>query len=726
MAGERQAVELGSLNTQRSTSFAQQSVQPTRSGGVDTTGSQIMGALSQFAGQLDEVAQLEVQKTIADDRIKQSAIAAQDTYRTEQQRQGLTQDATVAGRQAYNAIIGQHDVLTANNALVQAKQDNPDMSDEDFKKLQQKAYDPLIKQFGVDKWTLDNVTKTIEASQAPLVRVTEGITSEYRGAKRQEALNISIQDMMGDPAADVNHIVQNEIPARASMMGVSEFKMKQMLMSTAVSRAATGDIRLIDELDKTDWAKGSTLLTTGREQYQQWRAKEMAPIIGDRMGTIEMKALNGEQGWGATMRQMENMNKEFPGTYSAGAFASMKVRMDAEAKRRAKEAVMLTQASEAVYNQDVIPLAMDNSYSKSEKDKVVKGYDAWLSQKNRELRAQGKSADEANAITLKHGMDWSRANRVPLPQVKANLEAAISYNPDDYKGQQLPEYLSQSLATLKRLDKATMGVYLNDTDATFAQNFQHFSQNMDDQSAFRRAKQIRDNPFRVDRDMRVAQGEDVASAVESALERGKIKQFFGEKNVPQWQRQQLANKWGADADTRLYSGGFSTKNNAEYAVQEGMAQMTQTYNGTMMNVPANKLVQRLAPVDTETGKVKGKVSPTQASNAMEAYTLTLMDQLKKESGKDLTVEDISYDFNSDGSMFRIIDKDGEQIGGNHLTYDAGEVGRKADLDKLREVQKVGKKKAAQTREEATQELYRQLNGVPLFNGGDPDPYDLRT
>lgn len=728
MAGERQAVELGSVNAQRSTSFAQQSVQPTRTNGVDTTGSQIMGALSQFAGAVDEVAQLEVQKTISEDRIKQSAIAAQDTYKSQAERAGLTQDATVAGRQAYNSIVGQHDVLEANNRLVQAKQDSPDMSDEDFKKLQDKEYSGLISTYGVDKWTLGNLTNTIAESQAPLVRVTEGISSEYRGQKRQEALGISIQDMLGDPAADINHIVQKEIPARAAMMGVSEFTMKKMLLSSAVERADNGDIRLIDELEKTDWSKGSAILTTGREKYQQWRAKELAPVIGDRMGTIEMKALNGEASWGATMKQMENMNAEFPNTYSANAFASMKVRMDAAARARAKEAKMMTQASEAMYNQDVIPLAMDNSYSAADKNKIVKSYDAWVAQKNKELIQQGKTPEEANAITLQHGLNWSRANRIPLPQVKSNLEAAINYNPDDYKGQELPGYLKNSLSTLKKLDKATMGVYLGDADATFAMNFQHFSQNMDEQSAFRRAKQIRDNPFRVTSEMRTTQAESVTAAVDETLAPGWFAQKFGgAKEVPEWQRQQIANRVQADADSRLYAGGFDPENNAKYAVESNVAQMTQTFNGTMMNAPANKLRQNMAPVDPETGKPKGAVSPEQINTAMEAYTLTLLPELKKASGKELETTDLSFDFNNDGSMFRILDKDGEQIGGNHLTHDAGEIGRKADMSKLRGMVDEGQKKRKQTQEETQQELFKQINSGGSFFGTGADPLsDLRT
>ncbi|ATW58194.1 lysozyme domain-containing protein [Pseudomonas phage uligo] len=732
MADERQQVGLGQVNAQRSSSVAQNAVQPTRQRGVDTTGAQIMGALSQFAGQIDEVAQMELQKSIAEDKIKQSAIAAQDTYKSQAERAGLTKDATVAGRQAYNSIVGQHDVLEANNRLVQAKQDSPDMSDEDFKKMQEKEYSPLIKQYGVDKWTLGNLTDTIAQSQAPLVRVTEGITSEYRGQKRQEALNISIQDMMGDPAADINHIVQKEIPARAAMMGVSEFTMKKMLMQTAVSRANNGDIRLIDELDKTDWSKGSAILTTGREQYQQWRAKELAPVIGDQMGTIEMKALNGEASWGSTKKQMENMNAEYPNTYSASAFASMKVRMDAAARQRAKEAKMMTQASEAMYKQDAIPLAMDNSYSQADKTKIVKQFDGWIAEKNKELISQGKTPDEANAITLQYGMNWSRANRIPLPQVKSNIEAAINYNPDDYKGQELPVYMKQSLNALKRLDKATMGVYLGNDDATFAMNFQHFSQNMDDTAAFARAKQIRDNPYRVTSEMRTSQAESVETAVDNAMTPSKLSvmgSWIGltdPKTVPDWQRKQIASRVQADAESRLYSGGYNTDSNAQFAVESSVAQMTQTFNGTMMNAPANKLRQNMAPIDPETGKPKGAVTPEQINNAMEAYTRTLMPQLQKESGKELEDSDISFDFNSDGSMFRILDKDGEQIGGNHLTHEAGEIGRKADLEKLREMSKKGQAKRKQTQEETQEELFRTINNNPLFNTGGGDLFDTRT
>ncbi|AWD90760.1 hypothetical protein [Pseudomonas phage Alpheus] len=711
---EREAVELGVQGAQRNRSFFQQAAQTNRAqaaGYVSNGLSDVMSGLSNFASTLSEQASMEVERQVEEDRIKQSTIAAQDIWKAENERQGITQDATVAGRMAYNTIVSKHDVQEANNRLVQLLQENPEMSQDDFLKAQQAEYQPLMDKYGVDKWTMRDTSMNIQESQQALVGVSEKIRSDYRTAKREEALNTSIQDLLGDPATTGADIVQNEIPARAKMMGVSEFSMKKMLMQAAATTAAQGDRRLLDQLEQTDWSKGSQLLKTANDQYDQWHAREMAPMIGDEMGKLELAAINGQASWGSTLKRIEQINQEFPGSYSAHAIASLRLRMDSAAKARVKENQGYGQSMVAMYNQSQIPLGLNQAYSDQERNKIAKNFEGGLALEAQKRIDAGGDPQQVSDWALQQQVAWSRSNRMKLPGLTSTLEAAMSFNPDDFKGEKdLPPYVKQQLKTLQVLDAQTMGMYFGEQDQTFASNFQSFSKNLPPDVAFRRAVQIKTNPYQVTRDMRDSQSTAVQAQVESVLNPSYLSQWLGgAKEVPEWQRAQMANKWGAEAQSKLYAGGLDPEKNAERTVKQQMSQMTQTYNGTLVNVPQGVYRHAMSADDKP-------VSQTQADNAMEAYTLTLLPEISKEAGRELTPDQISYQFTNDGSVFRIFDADGNQVGGAHLTQDAARIGKSADLDKLRKQIKVGKDKARQTAEEANDILYRQINGGTPWTG----------
>lgn len=717
---EREAVQMETVNSQHNRQFFQQAAQTNKASAAGFASSglaDIMGNLGKFATTLSEAAQVEVERQVEDDRIKQSTIAAQDVWRAQEERQGITQDATVGGRLAYNTILSKHDTLAANNRLVTLQQENPDMSPEEFQKAQKEEYTALMDKYGVDKYTMKEASFAIQESQPALIGVTENIRKQHTAAKREEALSISINDILGDPAATADHIVNNEIPARARMLGVSEFTMKKMLMQQAVTTAAQGDRRLLDQLDKTDWSKGSALLKTGHDQYDQWHAREMAPMIGDAMGTLELAAINGQASWGSTLKKIENMNKEFPGSYSAHAIAGLKLRIDSAAKARAKETAGLGLAMKAMYNQEEIPLGLNQAYSSKERTKIATTYEAALAQKSREMIEQGQDPQQVSDWALKQQVNWSRANRMKLPALTSTLEAAIAYNPDDYKGKEPPKYLKQQLATLKALDPQTLGVYLGEADQTFARNFQTFSRNMDDDASFRRAANIRNNPYSVDGTMRMNQTNATAEAVEEVLDPAWYSRWFGgAKTVPDWQRNQLSNKWNREAESKMYAGGLDPKMNADATVKQSMSQSSQTFNGTIVNVPPAVLRSGLS-ADSK------PVSQAQADNALEAYTIKVLPDLRAEYGEDIDITDLAFDFNKDGSAFRVYDKHGEQIGGTHLSADAARIGKDVNIEALRKTIETGKQKARRTSEESTEALYRQLNGGLIFPGEAPNKFD---
>lgn len=660
----------------------------------DNRRGELIGALSRFANVGSQVLDLETKAQIETKKALGAARAAQDLIVSEDQRRGLTDDDVNATKLAYNNIVGQHDTMKAGNEFAEWYSANPDADEQAVSDKKTSIYQPLFTKYGNDDTSLKQISLQIQESQFQLVPIQERIKRDYQHQKNVEAVGISINDLMAVPSPDMNQLLDEEMPARAKALGVGEFEYKKALMERAALDAGEGDARLLGALEERDWAKGSAALMKARRDFDNFKAREDAVVIGDEMGSIESENLSLAVPWTTTMRKIESLNKRYPDTYSAAKVSSMKQARAAQIKKEDAVSAGTRESFAILTDNTKVPLQFDQKYDEATKTKIVKDLESHWASKNQELVSNGMPQDAANKLVMKSKLDWSRVNRRPLPSFQAAISSMLNLNLDEITRDGMPPYAGDGMNVLKAMDNTSIDMYLpSDGDKTFALNFKQFSTQMSDDQAYRRAAAIKDSPYKVTPTQRTQQVEAVRARVSDRLE-NTIWETFSTKDlqqsVPDWQKEQLIASWSSDAEQRMYAGGFDVTQNADYVIDNKLARSAQLFNGTLVNQPLADLYHNI--------KGDREMSADKTMDYVESFLRSSKYALDKEYGADVNLDDVTLNFGRDGKTFTVIDKNGDQVGARFFTNDIYHVGRAADLGQLREMQSLGKE-AQQAREE---------------------------
>lgn len=630
------------------------------------TRSQILTALGRFAEAGSEAANTEIQKQIESDKIRQAERASQDLMRGIEERQGITEDSTKAGQLAYNMIVGKHDTMQAGNQFLEWYSQNPDADDKAVAEKKQELYQPLMDKYGTNPHTLKAISLQVQDSQFSITQAQTKIKMDYQSKKADEALTISIGDLLENPNADIQHLVDVEIPARAKALGKGEFDYKAALVKEAASRAGGGDNRLLSFLQKADWSKSSPALERAQRDYDSFVARENAEVIGDTMGDIEIQALSGDVSWEHTVKRIEQLNNRFPRTYTPDRIASLKKQRKKAIDKQVTMTNISVDASKPFTDENAIPLGLNTKYTPTEKKDYIKSMEVQWSGKTQTYQDAGYSASQANTAVLKEKLDFSRVNRVTIPSLKDNLTALINFNPEDTTEEDLPPYISNALQVINMMDDSSLSMYFTDKDIlAMANNIKTGLRNRSPYSAFRRAYDIRRNPFSVNNEKRQEQRDAVADVVNEQLN-AKWYQF-GKEDAPEWQRDKLANSINEEAMSYLYRSGTDTEQNAKTATSSFLANYSQTFNNTLVNKSKPELAQSIG------------VRPEMVDKYMKHFTEQTLSQLDVE----VNPSDVEFVVNDTGTTFIMIDKFGEQVGNaRFLMSDIKQYGEKGEAERL--------------------------------------------
>lgn len=675
--------------------------QQTREVGVTTptkdVRSQILTSLGNFAEAGYNVASTEVQKQIEADKIKQADRAAKDLMRGVEERQGISEDSTKAGQLAYNMIVGKHDTMNAGNEFLQWYEQNPDADDDTITQQKESLFKPLMDKYGTDQQTLKAISLQVQDAQFSIVQAQNQIKKSHQDAKANEALGISISDLLANPNADIDNLVNSEVPARAKALGRTEFEYKAALIKQASASAGNGDARLLDHLKGQAWAKNNPALTTAQNKYDTYIAEEKAEVIGDLMGDIEMQALSGNVSWEHTLRRIEQTNDKWRGTYSAARISSLKKQRQSEIDKRNALTKMTVDATNVYSDENAIPLGLRTDYTPKQKKDYIRQMEAKWASKTTELIESGASDSDANTAIIKAKLDFSRVQRMVVPSLKDNLDALINLNPEDTTAEDLPAYATTALQVLNMMDDTSLGMYFtNEDNKTMAMNIQSGMKNRSPYQAFRRAYEIRRNPYNISSEQRTDQRDEAINQVEDELN-AKWYQF-GKKDVPSWQRDKIANRVGEDSQSYLYRGGLDIERNAKVATKSYLANFSQTFNNTLINKPKPELAASIG---------------IHANNVDTYFKNFVTNTLTSEEIAPLGIapEDVEIVVNDTGNTFILVDSYGEQIGGRYLMQDVKTYGDKMteeSLKALAEGKLEERKTSAQVAEETEESAHMAL------------------
>lgn len=632
----------------------------------------IMSGLAKFAqvGSLEanrqQRAEIETRKALGAER------AARDLVEVEQNRQGITQDDVLATKLAYNAVVGKHETMQAGNEFVEWFSQNPNADDEMVSSKKKELYQPLFEKYGDDELSLQQISLDVQESQFRLQPVQEKIKGEYTKQKSVEAMTMQVGDFLADPQADIASIVDTEVPAQAKSLGLTEFEYKKMLMQEMTSRAASGDNRLLEHLKDTDWSKNSVLISKAENSYQQFSSRENAIAIGDALGTIEIDNKKLTEPWETTLKKIEQLNKQYPNAVSAAKVAQMKQARATASKVEKSNTDMMSLSYENMFNEDGIPLAMDGQFTPKQKKDFVQGLDGIFAKKTQDLIDGGMKPEEANSAMNKQRLDWSRVNRIKVPLLEENLKGLLSLNPEDYpNSNDLPQYAKDGLSLLQSMDSATLELYFSGReDKAFAINIKDGLKNREPYSAFKRASNIKRNPFKSTAETRADITDAVGVAVTNKLDASWYE--VGKKDVPEWQVAQIKSRVNDEAMTNAYNGMLDPDSNAKQSIATIMQDFSPTFNGTLINVPKAKLAQ------------DADINIKNVDTYIEGFVYSNMQYITDEVGSEVPPEDVSLDFSPNGT-FILRHKGGEQIGGRFTFAELKSVGAAADNEALREI-----------------------------------------
>ncbi|ASP46284.1 lysozyme domain-containing protein [Marinomonas phage CB5A] len=656
----------------------------------DADRASILQGLSSFAGSVGTIFNQKAQAKIETNKVLGANKAAKDLLRTEEERVGITPEDDKATAIAYNSVMGQHDTINAGNQFTEWYSNKPSASEEEVYQKKQELYEPLFQKYGSDPDSLKQVSLQIQESQMALVAVQDKIKRNYDHEKSVEAMGISVSDLMSDPNADVDYVVDKELPSRAKSLGITEFELKSTIIKEAQNRAGEGDKRLVTKLETLDWAKDSAALKKAKSNYESYIAREEAPAIGNRMADIELENSSLQVPWNVTLRKISQLNERFPNTYSDARIASLK-KARAAAVANQEQVVSGVNKSLKNLNSNGIPMANDSSYTSGERKSIVKELEGVWAKKTQALQEAGLTAEDAINQVTNEQLKWSRVERMVIPSLKAGIDATMNLNDEELSRTdgQLPEYAINGLNLLKKMDASTVEMYLpSGTDQAFVSNFKQFSQQLPDDAAYQRAMQIKRNPFRVTSEKRSEQEDATRAAVDDMLSSNAwYENLFGSgvgevnKDVPEWQKEQLLNQWVNDVNQRLYSGGNDVDVNASEVIKAKMSRMSQLNNKTLINMPLVEVRQKIsegAPDGTE-------LAVDKAADYIEAYMLESLPYIEQSYGQAINIEDLRIQFDRGGDTFRFFDSNNEPVGGRIMTRSIYSVGKEADLKTLRDL-----------------------------------------
>lgn len=654
---------------------------------------QILSQLGKFAQAGTAEASRKMQAEIETKKALGASRAAQDLLKTEQNRQGVTDDDVNATKVAYNAILGKHDTMEAGNSFSEWYQQNPEADEDDIADKKAELYQPIFEKYSGDKQSLKQVSLDVQESQFSLLHVEEKIKTQHQRFKSEEALTMSIGDLLADPNADVSTIVGDEIPIRSKELGLDEPTYKKALMSEMVIRAESGDSRLLEVMKQTDWAKNSVLIQKSQNSYDQFRSREDAVSIGDELGSLEIENSQLTVPWATTLRKIDNLNARYPNAISKERVASMKKSRESAVRTEANNTDMMELSYKNLFDENGLPLAMNGKYSPEDKKKFIKQLDSVFATKTQEMIDSGVPEDEANNLMMKQRLDFSRVNRIKITLLEENLQGLLSLNPDDFpSSEDLPSYATKAMSMLQQMDASTVELYLpSRDDKVYAANIQSSLRNREPFAALKRANKIKVSPYKFDSTKKSEIEDAVKYELDKELDKSMFAKLFGAKDVPDYQRAQIYSIANEESMLNAYNGMLDSETNAKQTAAVVMQDYSQTFNGTLINIPKAKLAQ-----DTGIPVVK-------VDSYLEKFVLSNSDFISKETGftDGVDADDITIDFAGNGT-FRMLYKGSEQIGGKFLYSDIKSIGDRVSSEEVASLREAGIEKK---RKEVKQEEY---------------------
>lgn len=609
----------------------------------------ILSALGEFVDTASEAAYRQAQIDVEKRKIDGMATAVSGGQ--------LGEEATKAEQMGYDLVQSQSELGVINERLADAVTNNPEMSDEEFKKLRDDEYGGLLAKYqDRDQDVFKAISVKAQESQLTLHSVRTQAQQKYREFKAEETLNYNINSQL-DSAKTVEQGVGlvHQYMAQGRAMGLSEPKIKDMLYQSMKLTAANGDARLLKFIQSTDWGKYApdtqqasalykSYVKQAQSEYEAALQKQNVLAYGQMFAQLEEAAKSGmpKEQLMAMMQSMQGQGVKFsPATvanYLTMGSTMSKAQMDLQSN------IGVWQENKGNFN-----LATNPFIATEDKNKVLDAAESAVVQ-----AANDVPEEQRGDFVISNLIRLSKQEGMPIRTIGTALSSLTTIDPQAPMTPAVQNWAKFLIAS----DDQTIRMNVSseqDQALLFGMrdvliNAQGQDGDLMMKTAISRGQQIRDNKTPLTTQQTNSLKSKVRSNVSNFEDPTQTTWYFMAKNLPSDTRDYVSTQINSKAQ-QLYSVTGSVDKAVELATKEFKNNSMILSGGVVANIGVNQLAAHV-PEFAQAGDDASMVQ-RRAVSALDYQLDKVVKQQTKEDGLEYKKGDARVLFSNSGQTYQI-------------------------------------------------------------------------
>lgn len=605
--------------------------------------STLLSALQDVTGQALPLLNTELQKQIQLDKVEQTTRA----YRGQE----VTENATLTGQAAHKVVDANQQLQAVNTGIVDwinneyrmGNSPTPEQIDK-YKTDQYNAVFELYPDVDDDKTVSRFLTLKMQEAAPAILGAELTARAGWEKAQRNKSFSVQAETWLETGTAED---LQNSLPklqAVARGLNVSPDEAQGTLVQLAITKARTGDDRLLSVFEKMPGLAGNEKLVAARDTYEKQMQMNDAVGIGNEMSLLQAQIDAGEVDRNDVMAVMQGLQRKYGTSLISDGQAKSMLDHFAERDKKSKEE---REALAYLGKQGDLSLKYDPLVPDKVKEKIPGAWDKTLVDTTNDRVKRGEiTADQGRLVILSQEAQWSERNQFKFPQLDNALQGSLNVDSKSFKGGTAPIEIRQAWDTIRGMSPATRSLYLSGDQQLQFNSFDTLRRQagMTDLQAWDRAQYMRDNPQRTP--PTAQELKKINSVAASAFERTWTQALLQQgAATPNWQVASLKKEVLDMTNTLLRTGTSMPEAAAKTAAEIVAGNKTKAFNGTYINAPAAQLQQW------------GFGTQKEMDKGLELYVAQHRDTLRAAAAdNNLTAKDVQ--FRAHNGMLSILDKNG--------------------------------------------------------------------
>lgn len=609
----------------------------------------ILSALGEFVDTASEAAYRQAQIDVEKRKIDGMATAVSGGQ--------LGEEATKAEQMGYDLVQSQSELGVINERLADAVTNNPEMSDEEFKKLRDDEYGGLLAKYqDRDQDVFKAISVKAQESQLTLHSVRTQAQQKYREFKAEETLNYNINSQL-DSAKTVEQGVGlvHQYMAQGRAMGLSEPKIKDMLYQSMKLTAANGDARLLKFIQSTDWGKYApdtqqasalykSYVKQAQAEYEAAMQKQNVLAYGQMFAQLEEAAKSGmpKEQLMAMMQSMQGQGVKFSPATVAN-YLTMGSTMS-KAQMELQSNIGVWQENKGNFN-----LATNPFIATEDKNKVLDAAESAVVQ-----AANDVPEEQRGDFVISNLIRLSKQEGMPIKTIGTALSSLTTIDP---QAPMTPAVQNWAKFLIASDDQTIRMNVSSEQDQALLFGMRDVLINAQGQdgelmmkTALSRGQQIRDNKTPLTTQQTTSLKSKVRSNVSDFEDPTQTTWYFTTKGMPSAAKDYVTSQISSRAQ-KLYSVTGDVDKAVELATKEFKNNSMILTGGVVANIGVNQL-SAYVPELTQNGDDAAMVQK-RAVSALDTQLGKILKEQSKADGLEYKRGDAQFIFSNSGQTYQV-------------------------------------------------------------------------